>query len=44
MRTANAAESYEDIKKAFEGADAIIHLAAVPNPVDKVSHAGFTFQ
>lgn len=35
MRTADAANSYEDIVKAFKGCDAVIHLAAVPNPVDK---------
>ena len=35
MRTADVANSYEDTVKAFKGADAIIHLAAVPNPVDK---------
>jgi len=35
MRTADAASSYDSVKKAFQGCDAVIHLAAIPNPVDK---------
>lgn len=35
MRTANIANDYDATVKAFRGADAIIHLAAIPNPVDK---------
>jgi len=35
MRTADAANSYDDTLKAFKGCDAVIHLAALPNPVDK---------
>ncbi|EME46824.1 hypothetical protein DOTSEDRAFT_70707 [Dothistroma septosporum NZE10] len=35
MRTADAASSFEAIRDAFKGADAVIHLAAIPNPVDK---------
>lgn len=35
MRTADAASSFEDTLKAFKGCDAVIHLAAIPNPVDK---------
>ncbi|KUJ07896.1 putative UDP-galactose 4-epimerase [Mollisia scopiformis] len=34
MRTADAANSYDDTLKAFMGCDAVIHLAAIPNPVD----------
>merc|ERR1712093_29095 len=34
-RVANLSESYEDTVKAFKGADALIHLSSVPNPVDK---------
>lgn len=34
-RTADNASSYEDSVKAFQGCDAVIHLAAIPNPVDK---------
>lgn len=34
-RIANLAESYEDTVKAFKGADALIHLSSVPNPVNK---------
>jgi len=34
-RIANLSESYEDTVKAFKGADALIHLSSVPNPVDK---------
>jgi len=33
MRTADAASSYDQCKKSFEGCDAVIHLAAIPNPV-----------
>ncbi|KAF3023702.1 hypothetical protein E8E14_013893 [Neopestalotiopsis sp. 37M] len=35
MRTADAAQSYDDTVAAFRGCDAVIHLAAVPDPVDK---------
>lgn len=35
MRTADSANSYDDTEKAFQGCDAVIHLAALPNPVDK---------
>lgn len=35
MRTADSANSYEDTVNAFQGCDAVIHLAAIPNPVDK---------
>lgn len=35
MRVADAASSFEDTVKAFKGCDAVIHLAAIPNPVDK---------
>lgn len=35
MRTADAANNYEQTLEAFKGCDAIIHLAAIPNPVDK---------
>lgn len=35
MRTADAANSYEDILNAFSGCDAVIHLAAIPDPVNK---------
>lgn len=35
MRTADIANDYDATVKAFRGADAIIHLAAIPDPVDK---------
>lgn len=35
MRTADIANDYDATVKAFRGADAVIHLAAIPNPVDK---------
>lgn len=35
MRVADSASSYDDSVKAFKGCDAVIHLAAIPNPVDK---------
>lgn len=35
MRTADAAGDYDALKKAFSGCDAIIHLAAMPDPVGK---------
>lgn len=38
MRTADSAEDYEATVKAFQGCDAVIHLAAIPNPVDKDDH------
>ncbi|KAF2773470.1 NAD(P)-binding protein [Teratosphaeria nubilosa] len=37
-RTANAASDYDALVDAFKGADAIIHLAAIPDPVDKADH------
>ncbi|KAK9412908.1 putative UDP-galactose 4-epimerase [Seiridium unicorne] len=42
MRTADAATSYEDTVKAFKGCDAIIHLAAIPNPVGKADTEVFS--
>jgi hypothetical protein len=39
MRTADAATDYKATVKAFQGCDAVIHLAAIPNPVDKEDHA-----
>ncbi|KAJ9632287.1 hypothetical protein H2203_000691 [Taxawa tesnikishii (nom. ined.)] len=38
MRTADTAADYEAIKAALKGCDAVIHLAAIPNPVDKDDH------
>lgn len=38
MRTADAAGDYEATVKAFKGCDAVIHLAAIPNPVDIDDH------
>ncbi|KAK5550395.1 hypothetical protein LTR46_011605, partial [Exophiala xenobiotica] len=35
MRTADVANDYDATVKAFEGCDAVIHLAAIPNPVGK---------
>jgi nucleoside-diphosphate-sugar epimerase len=35
MRTADTANSYDDTVKAFQGCDAVIHLAAIPDPVNK---------
>ena len=35
MRTADTAKDYEATLKAFKGCDAVIHLAAIPDPVDK---------
>lgn len=35
MRTADAANNYNDTLSAFKGCDAVIHLAAIPDPVDK---------
>ncbi|RJE26700.1 3-beta hydroxysteroid dehydrogenase/isomerase family [Aspergillus sclerotialis] len=35
MRTADAANDFEATRKAFEGCDGVIHLAAIPDPVDK---------
>ncbi|KAH9845695.1 putative UDP-galactose 4-epimerase [Teratosphaeria destructans] len=37
-RTADAAADYDALLDAFKGADAIIHLAAIPDPVDKADH------
>ena len=38
MRTADAAADYDATVEAFKGCDAVIHLAAIPNPVDKADH------
>jgi len=35
MRTANSADDYDATVEALKGADAVIHLAAIPNPVGK---------
>jgi nucleoside-diphosphate-sugar epimerase len=35
MRTADVASDYDATRKAFEGCDALIHLAAIPDPVGK---------
>jgi nucleoside-diphosphate-sugar epimerase len=35
MRTADVANDYDATVKAFKGCDALIHLAAMPDPVDK---------
>jgi nucleoside-diphosphate-sugar epimerase len=35
MRTADVANDYDATVKAFDGCDAVIHLAAIPDPVDK---------
>ncbi|PYH40395.1 NAD-dependent epimerase/dehydratase family protein [Aspergillus saccharolyticus JOP 1030-1] len=35
MKTADTANDYEATLKAFQGCDAVIHLAAIPDPVDK---------
>lgn len=35
MRTADVASDYNATLKAFEGCDAVVHLAAIPDPVDK---------
>lgn len=35
MRTADVANDYDATVKAFTGSDAVIHLAAIPDPVDK---------
>lgn len=35
MRVADSSSDYEATVKAFKGADAVIHLAAIPNPVGK---------
>jgi len=34
-KTADVAASYKDVLAAFKGCDAVIHLAAIPDPVDK---------
>jgi len=42
IRVADTAGDYESVVAAFEGCDAIIHLAAIPNPVhhkDAIVHA-----
>ncbi|KAI1141454.1 putative UDP-galactose 4-epimerase [Hypoxylon sp. FL0543] len=38
MRTADASSDYDATLKAFEGCDAVIHLAAIPDPVGKPDH------
>jgi nucleoside-diphosphate-sugar epimerase len=35
MRTADTSSSYDDTVQAFQGCDAVIHLAAIPDPVGK---------
>lgn len=35
MRTADVANDYDATLAAFKGCDAVIHLAAIPDPVDK---------
>ncbi|KAL5001360.1 hypothetical protein BDV10DRAFT_160528 [Aspergillus recurvatus] len=35
MRTADVANDYDAVLKAFKGCDALIHLAAMPDPVGK---------
>ncbi|PYH77635.1 putative UDP-galactose 4-epimerase [Aspergillus uvarum CBS 121591] len=35
MKTADTANDYQATLKAFQGCDAVIHLAAIPDPVDK---------
>lgn len=35
MRTANVADDYDATLQAFRGCDAVIHLAAIPDPVGK---------
>ncbi|GFF81323.1 NAD-dependent glucose-6-phosphate dehydrogenase [Aspergillus lentulus] len=35
MRTADVAMNYQQTVEAFRGCDAVIHLAAIPNPVGK---------
>lgn len=35
MRTADTGNDFESTLKAFRGCEAVIHLAAIPNPVDK---------
>lgn len=37
MRVADAASDYKATLEAFKGADAVIHMAGIPNPVDKVN-------
>lgn len=42
MRTADTASSYDDTVAAFRGCDAVIHLAAMPDPVGKPDHQVFS--
>lgn len=35
MKTADVAQDYDATIKAFEGCDAVIHLAAIPDPIGK---------
>lgn len=35
MKTADTANDYKATLEAFRGCDAVIHLAAIPNPIDK---------
>jgi nucleoside-diphosphate-sugar epimerase len=35
MRTADAANNYDDTREAFRGVDAVIHLAAIPDPIGR---------
>lgn len=38
MRTADVAGDYEATLAAFRGCDAVVHLAAIPDPVGKADH------
>lgn len=38
MRTADLASDYDATVKALKGCDAVIHLAAIPNPVGTEDH------
>lgn len=38
MRTADVASDYDATVNAFNGCDAVIHLAAIPNPVGTPDH------
>jgi len=42
MRTADAANDYDAAVRAFRGCDALIHLAAVPDPKGKADHEVFS--
>ena len=40
MRTADVAGDYDATLEAFRGCDAVVHLAAIPDPVGKADHVG----